>query len=386
MGEPRATVRTSKRISGAHLPQARPILRFVAAMIVLAAPVSAASWASSPCCPFYSYVAGKLIVGFQSGVTRERVEEIAAQIGTLILHQFILSNAYVMGVPMGDEIAYITRFGAFPEVYAASPDYVGCIPELPACDCCPCGVICPDLPACSDPCSGAVPDGHRAPGQPLGIRSQADGTITLSWGASCGPSDADYEIYEGRIGNFRSHAPRSCSTGGTFAVTLESAVGNAYYLVVPRNAGFEGSYGTGSNRVERPLGAGACLPKQTNGCSLACSHDLCREGAPLVPACDACVSAICGADSFCCTVGWDAGCVAQVSSVCGDATCARTQCQAAGGVWADCGPISADCGCPGVVCAAVCVPECLCTGPEACPPGMQCVTPSCASGDPGICQ
>jgi hypothetical protein len=342
--------------------------------------------ASSPCCPFGSYVAGQIFVGFETGVTREQVEKIAAQVGTLILKQFVVVNAYVMGVPAGEEVAFIARFETFTEVVSAAPDRVGCIPELPACDCCPCGLICPDLPACLGSCPGAVPDGHRVPGGPLAIRLLSDGSITLSWGASCGAGDTDYEIYEGRIGDFRSHAPRACSTGGAAAATFEPAAGNAYYLVVPRNADSEGSYGTGTNRVERPLGLRACLPRETNGCPFACSHDRCTVGSPLAPACDACVSAICGADPFCCTVEWDAGCVAQVRSVCGDTTCARTECEAAGGVWTDCGPISPDCGCPGVVCAQVCVSECLCTRPEACPSGLRCVTPSCAPDDPGVCQ
>jgi cysteine-rich repeat protein len=47
-----------------------------------------------------------------------------------------------------------------------------------------------------------------------------------------------------------------------------------------------------------------------------CSHDLCQEGPPLVATCDACVRAVCAADSYCCQGGWDGLCVGAVANVC----------------------------------------------------------------------
>jgi hypothetical protein len=74
--------------------------------------------------------------------------------------------------------------------------------------------------------------------------------------------DTDFEIYEGTIGDFAGHAPRLCSTGGATTATLTPASGSSYYLVVPRRASVEGSYGLRSDGTQRPAGAGACLPRE----------------------------------------------------------------------------------------------------------------------------
>jgi subtilase family serine protease len=54
-----------------------------------------------------------------------------------------------------------------------------------------------------------------------------------------------------------------------------------------------------------------------------CSHNECSTGAKLVSGCDACVTKICAADSYCCASSWDATCVGEVATVCG-ATCGGT--------------------------------------------------------------
>ena len=52
-----------------------------------------------------------------------------------------------------------------------------------------------------------------------------------------------------------------------------------------------------------------------------CPHSLCTTGAALPNGCDSakanCVAAICAADSFCCSTGWDAICRNEVNTVCG---------------------------------------------------------------------
>lgn len=56
----------------------------------------------------------------------------------------------------------------------------------------------------------------------------------------------------------------------------------------------------------------------------ACEHELCEEGAALDANCDACVHSICVVDPYCCDAvfgAWDAPCVEQVMTVCGDPTC-----------------------------------------------------------------
>lgn len=52
---------------------------------------------------------------------------------------------------------------------------------------------------------------------------------------------------------------------------------------------------------------------------LGCEHEPCVEGDALDATCDSCVGQICTENPSCCTEGWDAECVAMVSSVCQDA-------------------------------------------------------------------
>ena len=47
-----------------------------------------------------------------------------------------------------------------------------------------------------------------------------------------------------------------------------------------------------------------------------CAHSKCTLGAKLVKECDACVTTICTADSYCCTTTWDHICVQEVASLC----------------------------------------------------------------------
>ena len=60
--------------------------------------------------------------------------------------------------------------------------------------------------------------------------------------------------------------------------------------------------------------------------SAGCDHSKCVQGTALGATCrtgDACVEAICSASPSCCSVAWDAGCVADVKTVC-DADCGET--------------------------------------------------------------
>ena len=116
---------------------------------------------------------------------------------------------------------------------------------------------------------GTAPDGTpAAAGTPLGVaRDAASGDLHLSWGASCSAADTDYEVYEGALGNFTSHAPRLCTTSGSTTATLTPAGGSTYYLVVPAHGVLEGSYGRDSRGVERPAGQSACHPQVVRTCA-----------------------------------------------------------------------------------------------------------------------
>jgi len=100
----------------------------------------------------------------------------------------------------------------------------------------------------------------------LTVSHAAGVQLALSWNGSCRATDTDYAIYEGVLGDFTSHEPRYCGTGGGTTRTFTPLAGSTYYLVVPLNATREGSYGTNSAGVERPQGLDACLPQQIGTC------------------------------------------------------------------------------------------------------------------------
>jgi hypothetical protein len=95
----------------------------------------------------------------------------------------------------------------------------------------------------------------------------AEDDLLLSWDASCSPGDTDYEIYEGTIdGLFENHIPKLCSTGGAMTASITPSAGSSYYLVVPRNAFNEGSYGFRGDGSERPRGPAACNEQALGAC------------------------------------------------------------------------------------------------------------------------
>lgn len=114
--------------------------------------------------------------------------------------------------------------------------------------------------------NGSVPDGDLAPGTPMTCTRLAGGDLEMTWSASCASGDSDYEIYEGNLGTFYSHAAKLCTTGGATTATMTPTSGNRYYLVVPRGATTEGSYGRNSAGVERPAGLPKCFDAGTIAC------------------------------------------------------------------------------------------------------------------------
>jgi len=74
-------------------------------------------------------------------------------------------------------------------------------------------------------------------------------------------------FYEGTLGDFTSHESLLRSTGGATASTLTPRAGDAYYLVLPLNAAYEGSYGADCFGAERPASLSPCRPQQVASCS-----------------------------------------------------------------------------------------------------------------------
>jgi hypothetical protein len=97
--------------------------------------------------------------------------------------------------------------------------------------------------------------------------AKAGASLTLSWDPSCSAHDQDYEVYEGALGDLASGVPRACSTGGATSTSFAPGAGSRYYLVVPRDAWSEGSYGQRSGGAERPQPPAACRPQVTGACS-----------------------------------------------------------------------------------------------------------------------
>ena len=112
--------------------------------------------------------------------------------------------------------------------------------------------------------AGMVPDGNGS--LPLRVSTLPNGDLSLLWGPSCRTTDTDYAVYEGTLGDFASHVPKVCSTGGLRTQELTPGAGDTYYLVVPTQAGREGSYGKSSAGIERPQGPAACLPRAICSC------------------------------------------------------------------------------------------------------------------------
>jgi hypothetical protein len=106
--------------------------------------------------------------------------------------------------------------------------------------------------------------------QPVGMLTVSKtvyGSLQLAWGDSCVVTDTDFAVYEGSIGNFRSHTPVLCSTGGATTTTVAQPAGNTYYLVVPNDQVYEGRYGSSSSGSETPVGPTRCYPAaSTTGC------------------------------------------------------------------------------------------------------------------------
>ena len=103
------------------------------------------------------------------------------------------------------------------------------------------------------------------PGPPLTVARAPGADLELAWSGACGGA-TDYAVYEGALGDPRSKTPLRCSTGGATAATITPSPGARFFLVVPRSASAEGSYGHTSDGAERPPDAGACLPQSITAC------------------------------------------------------------------------------------------------------------------------
>jgi hypothetical protein len=93
--------------------------------------------------------------------------------------------------------------------------------------------------------------------------SKSGPDLVISWAPGCSDGGIDYGVYQGTIGSWTSHVSIVCTDSGADRTeTFLPGSGNRYYLVVPRNAAAEGSYGQKTGGIERPVGGGACAATQ----------------------------------------------------------------------------------------------------------------------------
>jgi hypothetical protein len=130
-------------------------------------------------------------------------------------------------------------------------------------------------------CSGTKVFVNQPPGDPAGgididagngsqlhLGKNVLNVLQLTWGDSCITDDTDYAIYSGRLDAIGQHTPVVCSTAGANSQTVvPSTAENQYFLVVPHNGVFEGSYGKKSNGAERPAGAPSCRTQFIGPCA-----------------------------------------------------------------------------------------------------------------------
>jgi hypothetical protein len=102
----------------------------------------------------------------------------------------------------------------------------------------------------------------------IATRVAIDGSIIrLDWDAGCSVGDEDYGIYEGALGTWYSHTQVDCSDDlGDLVEDVGTTSGDRYYLVVSNNPNDEGSYGTSSSSVQRPVGTTTCQAAQAFVC------------------------------------------------------------------------------------------------------------------------
>jgi len=113
---------------------------------------------------------------------------------------------------------------------------------------------------------GEVPDGTQFGERPIRFRRLGGDQFRMMWETSCGPNDEDYAIYQGAVGDFTSHVPMTCTTGGSDLIDITPAAGNLYYLVVPLTVSREGSYGLDGNDDPRPASLAPCLSQTFEIC------------------------------------------------------------------------------------------------------------------------
>jgi hypothetical protein len=169
-------------------------------------------------------------------------------------------------------------------------------------------------------------DGSAATGNPP-PPPPPSGTFTLSANPAAVTSNgaaAASTVSLAALQGFSGHA--ALSVGGlpsgaqaTFGANQLSA-GQSTSLTLTPGSASAGTFDLTVSGTDGTETETASLAWTIAGGTGSCAHDRCSTGAKLTSACDACVTEICAKDSYCCARGWDAACVAEVGTICGE-TC-----------------------------------------------------------------
>ena len=81
-----------------------------------------------------------------------------------------------------------------------------------------------------------------------------------------GVSNSRRVASRGALDDLTSLGPVQCSTGGATFASVVPPAGDAFFLVVPNNGAFEGSYGRDHAGSERDVSQFACYPQLLAGC------------------------------------------------------------------------------------------------------------------------
>jgi hypothetical protein len=104
----------------------------------------------------------------------------------------------------------------------------------------------------------------------LTITKSAAGELDLGWSADCGAGTV-YGLYRGDLtAGYSSVAPVDgrCNVSGTSATLTETELPATFFLVVPNDGSFEGSYGVTSSSARRDAAVNACHPRdQVDACA-----------------------------------------------------------------------------------------------------------------------
>ncbi|UCF66646.1 MAG: hypothetical protein JSV80_12750 [Acidobacteriota bacterium] len=211
---------------------------------------------------------GALAISFEQpetvgGVTYTPADVARIDAGTLSLH----FDAGANGIPVDanvvgyDETSSGERYFVFdaPVSIGASTFLPGQVVRFDGADY---GVFFedPDFPQAAAASALSLPG---SPGETTGLLvSKQVAQLQLAWDPACSSESSDYGVFEGTIGDFASHLPVVCSTGGATQQVVDPGAGQRFYLVVANNAMFEGSHGTDSSGKQRAPSADPCRTQQ----------------------------------------------------------------------------------------------------------------------------